>query len=241
MRDPLVLLPGMMCDARVFAPQIAAFSADRAVHVAPVTLGESLEDIAAGVLETAPEEFALAGLGMGGMVAMEIMRQAPARVLRLALMDTNCLSETPEVAAEREPRIAAARAGRLDDVMRQEIKADYLAPGPARLAVLNTVMEMARALGPQVFVRQSRALQKRGDLQRTLRTVRVPTVVLCGRHDTLYPVRRHEFMAGLVPDADFHVIEAAGHLPTLEAPEDTTAALRRWLTDTLFLREPVNA
>ncbi len=235
MAEPLVLLPGMMCDARLFAAQTTAFSASRAVHIAPVTEGETITEIAEVALAGAPERFALAGLSMGGIVAMEMVRLAPERISRLALMDTNPLPETPEAAALREPQIAGARAGRLEDVMRDEMKPRYLAPGHGRIEVMRVVMEMARALGADVFVRQSRALQRRPDAQGVLRGVTVPTLILCGRHDALCPVRRHEFMQGLVPGSVLEVIEDAGHLPTLEQPEATTAALDRWLTGTLLL------
>ncbi len=234
MAEPLLLLPGMMCDARLFAPQIAAFSGRRAVHVAPM-LGDTIANIAGSVIANAPPRFALAGLSMGGIVAMEVLRQAPDMVSRLALLDTNPLAETPEAAAAREPQIARVRAGRLEDVMREEMKPRYLAPGPRRLEVLNTVMEMAMALGPEVFVSQSRALMRRPDAEETLRKADCPVLVLCGSHDTVCPVSRHEFMAGIIPNATLEIIEDAGHLPTLEEAEKTTAALDRWLHDRLLL------
>lgn len=236
MPEPLVLLPGMMCDARLFGPQIDALSSDTAVMVAPITQAECVEDIAAQLLEQLPAKFALGGLSMGGIVAMEVLRRAPDRVTRLALMDTNPLAETPQVAASREPQIVAARSGRMLDVMREEMKPNYLAPGPRRADVLDLVMEMARTLGPEIFVRQSRALQRRPDQQSTLRKCKIPTLVLCGVHDALCPVRRHEFMAELIPHATLRVLDGAGHLPTLEQPEAVTDALRRWLGQPYILR-----
>jgi pimeloyl-ACP methyl ester carboxylesterase len=115
------------------------------------------------------------------------------------------------------------------EVVAEDMKPDYLAPGPGRAAVLKAVMAMAQDLGPEVYVRQSRALQRRPDQQRTLRAVRAPTLILCGRHDGLTPVRRHELMESLIPGSRLEIIEDAGHLPTLEAPEATTDALLRWL------------
>ncbi|MEP1519770.1 MULTISPECIES: alpha/beta fold hydrolase [Rhodobacterales] len=236
MAEPLVLLPGMMCDARLFGPQIAELSADMTVTVAPVTRGERIEEIASGLLDELPARFALAGLSMGGIVAMEILRRAPDRITRLALMDTNPLAETPVVAAAREPQIIGARTGRLEQVMREEMKPNYLAPGPYRHEVLDLVMDMAMTLGAEVFVRQSRALQRRRDQQGTLRKCKVPTMVLCGAHDALCPIKRHTFMAELIPYAELEVIEDAGHLPTLECPDQTTAALRKWMAMPLVLR-----
>jgi pimeloyl-ACP methyl ester carboxylesterase len=236
MKEPLVLLPGMMCDARLFGPQIAELSNDTAVMVAPVTQGERIEEIASGLLDILPKRFALAGLSMGGVVAMEIMRRAPDRVSRIALIDTHPLAETPVIAANREPMIVKVRSGRLDEVMRSEIGANTLAPGPYRGEVLGLVMEMARTLGPEIYIRQARAMQRRKDQQATLRRCKVPALVMCGAYDTLCPVKRHEFMAELIPYAQLRVLDQAGHLPTLEQPEETTAALRDWLAQPYVLQ-----
>ncbi|WP_436397828.1 alpha/beta fold hydrolase [Roseobacter sp. S98] len=236
MAEPLVLLPGMMCDARLFGPQIAELSAEIPVMVAPITGGERIEEIASSLLDQLPQRFALAGLSMGGIVAMELLRRAPDRITRIALMDTNPLAETPQVATAREPQIVAARSGRMLDVMRDEMKPNYLAPGPYRQAVLDLVMDMADALGPEVFVRQSRALQRRRDQQKTLRQCKVPALVLCGAHDVLCPVKRHEFMSELIPSATLRILEHSGHLPPLEQPAETTAALREWMSLPLVLR-----
>jgi pimeloyl-ACP methyl ester carboxylesterase len=164
------------------------------------------------------------------------LRRAPDRITRIALMDTNPLAETPPVAAAREPQIVGVRTGRLEQVMRDEMKPHYLAPGPHRAEVLELVMDMALALGADTFVRQSRALQRRRDQQGTLRKCKVPTLVLCGAHDALCPVKRHTFMAELIPDAKLVVLENAGHLPTLETPAETTQALRDWLKQPLILQ-----
>ncbi|GIT89784.1 alpha/beta hydrolase fold protein [Jannaschia sp. AI_61] len=225
---PLVLLPGMMCDARLFAPQLAAIH-DRAVMVAPIGGAETVQALAAEVLRVAPPRFALAGLSMGGIVAMEIMAQAADRVAGLALMDTNPKSEAEAVAQRRAPQIAAVQDGGLRRVMRDEMKPNYLADGPNVGAILDTCMAMAEALGPEVFVRQSRALMVRPDQQQVLRDVRVPSLVLCGADDGLCPVFRHEGMHGLIPGSDLVIVPDAGHLPTLEQPEATTEALRQWL------------
>lgn len=226
---PLVLLPGMMCDARLFGPQIAALSADRAVTVAPIRGARDMAELARLTLAMLPPRFALAGLSMGGILAMEIVAQAPDRVARLALLDTNPRAELPEVQARRGPQIAAAQAGRLAEVMREEMKPNYLADGPGRAEILDLCMAMALDLGPEVFVDQSIALRDRPDRQQTLRGYPGPALVLCGRHDKLCPVERHELMHSLLPDSRLEIVEGAGHLPTLERPAETNAALRRWL------------
>ena len=212
MNEPLLLLPGMMCDARLFAPQIAAFSVDRAVMVAPLRGRTAFAEMASDILAVAPARFALGGLSMGGIAAMEIVRQAPDRVTRLALLDTNPLAEEPARASAREPQIERVWQGGLRAVMRDEMKPNYLTDGPNRAGILDLCMDMAEALGPEIFVEQSRALQQRPDQCGTLRAVRVSTLVLCGEDDRLCPVERHELMHELVPDSKLAVVPGAGHL-----------------------------
>jgi len=228
-RDPLVLLPGMMCDARVFEPQIRALSSRVPVMVAPLLGGERIEDIALHLLHQLPQRFALAGLAMGGNVAMEILRRAPERVSRLCLMSTSPLSDTPAQAANREPMIIGARTGRMEDVLRQNMMPEYLAPGPQRIEILNQVHQMGMELGEALFVSQTRALQRRRDQQGTMRKCKVPTLILCGEYDQLTPVKRHEFLAELIPDATLKIVTAAGHLPTLERPDVVNRVLAEWL------------
>jgi pimeloyl-ACP methyl ester carboxylesterase len=230
-KDPLVLLPGMMCDARLFGPQINAFSPSRAVGVADISGQDKMEALARAVLDNAPPSFALAGLSLGGIIAMEIIRQAPERVTRLALLDTNPLAEAEAVKARRGPQIAKARAGQLATVMREEMKPNYLTDGPNRAAILDLCMDMALQQGPDVFIRQSIALRDRRDQQDTLRSVTVPTLIMCGRQDALCPPSRHEFMHALIPHSTLVVVEGAGHLPTLEQPVETTTALKHWLEE----------
>lgn len=236
MAEPLVFLPGMMCDARLFGPQIAELSSEFSLMVSPVTRGERIEEIASGLLDELPARFALAGLSMGGIVAMELLRRAPDRITRLALLDTTPLAETPQAATAREPQIVKVRSGQLQQVVREELLPNYLGPGPFRQEISELVLDMADALGADTFVRQSRALQRRRDQQGTLRKCRVPTLVLCGEHDALTPVKRHTFMAELIYGAELRILEGAGHLPTLETPAETTQALRDWMRQPLILR-----
>ena len=226
---PLVLLPGMMCDARLFEPQIQALSGNRDLVLGTMTQHDSIEAMARVVLHNAPPSFALAGLSMGGIVAMEVLRQAPGRVERIALLDTNPMAEVDEVKHRRIPQMMAVQNGRLAEIMRDEMKPNYLADSPRRQIVLDLCMEMALGLGPHVFLRQSRALMDRPDQTSTLRSATQHALVLCGREDGLCPVSRHEFMTDLIPNADLRVIDGAGHMPTLEQPETTTTAIMKWL------------
>lgn len=228
---PLVLIPGMMCDARLFAPQIAAFGRHRAVHVATITGHDSMAALAAELLAQAPPVFALAGLSMGGIVAMEVFAQAPARVERIALLDTNPRAELPAVKERRGPQMEKARQGAMLDVLRDEMVPNYLAQPETHRGLTDLCMAMAEGLGPEVFLRQSLALRDRPDRQEVLRQIGVPALVLCGRHDRLCPVERHTLMHGLIPGSRLEIIEDAGHLPVLEKPEETNAALGRWLEE----------
>ena len=228
---PLVLLPGMMCDARMFRPQITVLSAHHTLHLPALTGAGTMQALAADILAAAPPRFALAGLSMGGIVAMNILSQAPDRVMKIALMDTNPLAEAPEVQARRVPQIARVMAGGLEAVMRDEMKPLYLHDTPQRAEILDLCMDMARALGPAAFASQSRALAARPDQTATLAAFRAPALVLMGEHDIPCPRERHDLMHALMPQSRLVIIPGAGHLPTLEKPDDTTAALIRWLEE----------
>lgn len=228
-REPLVLLPGMMCDGRIFEDQIRTFSGSLPVMVLPLAGGDTVEKIAARMLGHLPPRFALAGYGMGGVLALELIRRAPERVSRLCLMSMSPLADTPAQAADREPQIVAARAGRLADVLRELLPAEALAPGPRRLEVQTLFCRMAQDLGAELFVAQARAMQRRADQQAVLRRVQVPALVLCGARDSLTPVCKHELLAQMLPMSRLEVLPEAGHLPLLEQPAAVNRALLHWL------------
>jgi len=229
MQDPLVLLPGMMCDARVFGPQLAALSPHIAVTVAPITQGERVEEIASGLLDVLPHRFAVAGQALGGVIAMELFRRAPDRVLRIALINTNSLAETPQSSADLETLIIKARAGHLSDLVNEVLCSENLAPGASRAHVTTLVADMASHIGPDVIVRQIRALQRRRDYQAVLRRCKIPALVVCGEHDGAAPIKRNTFLSELIPTGVLSVIEGAGHLPSLEQPDVMTDILMHWL------------
>ena len=229
---PLVLLPGMMCDERLFASQINELSKRREVHFAKITDHETISELASDVLNNAPPVFALAGLSMGGIVAMEIVSQAPERVERLALLDTNPLAGLPDVLKRRGPQIDAIKNGQLKEIIRDEMKPNYLFDGVRKTEILKLCLNMALDIGPDAFIRQSIALRDRVDQKNTLGSYKRPALVLCGRHDVLCPLERHELMHTLLENSKLEIIEDAGHLPTLEQPKITTMALASWLEDT---------
>ncbi len=236
MKDPLVVLPGFMADARAFLPQLVHLGTNRMVIVVLPTHGESVEQITQAVLPLLPPQFGLLGHGLGGLVAIEVLRRKPEAVTRLALIATDPLPEPPQAAAAREVQIIAAKSGKLADAMRHEIPMTALAETEWCDDVLALVQDMAAGLGPDQFQRQSRALQRRPDQQKTLRKLKIPALVIAGAADTIVPLRRAEFLAGLIPTARLHIVPEAGHLPQLEQPEAVSEALTEFFAGPLMLR-----
>ena len=235
MTEPVLLLPGLANDARVFFHQLVTLSLSRPVTVLPL-VGALVEDMSLAVLKDAPARFALAGHGLGGTVALDVMRRAPGRVTRMILISTDPLSETPQAAAAREARMIQARAGRLREAIRGEVPPSALFDGSSRADVLEVLADMARVLGADAFIAQSRAIQRRPDHQKTLRRFLVPALIIGGAADPIVPPRRQDFTAELMPKGRFLRIAAAGHLPTLESPDAVSEAMDAFLDEPLMLR-----
>ena len=181
------------------------------------------------VLEHAPPSFALAGLSMGGYVCLEIMRQAPGRVRRLALLDTAAIADDAARRKQRQDLISLAETGKFKGVTPRLLP---LLIHPERLEdnpLTEAVMAMAGRVGKAAFLRQQRAILSRVDSRPGLRAIGVPTLVLCGRQDALTHVARHAEIASAIHGARLGVIEDCGHLPTMERPEAATALMRDWL------------
>jgi pimeloyl-ACP methyl ester carboxylesterase len=227
---PLILLPGSLCDAALWHHQIVHLADIAEVHVGEVTRDDSIAGMARTVLAAAPQRFALAGLSMGGIVACEIMRQAPQRVLRLALLDTNPYSPRPERLQSWRHLIVLIEGGRFDEVVKQHLLPSWVHPDRQSDApLMNTILRMAKAVGPEVYARQLVALMHRPDSFGDLARIACPTLVLVGRQDALCPVGMHQKMAAAIPGADLVVVEQCGHLSSLEQPQAVTATLRYWL------------
>lgn len=223
------MVPGMMCDERIFSPQIEELSKNLEVTIADISSFSSVRELASDVLKKAPKSFSLLGHSMGGIVAMEICAQDPKRIEKLVLIDTNPLAELEEVKLKREPQISDALSGKLVNVIRDEMKPNYLASSENQDIILNICMEMALSLGPRVFINQSRALQGRSDQQNNLKVLDMPVLIMCGSEDKLCPIEKHELMHNMISNSKLEVIKNAGHLPTLEQPTKTTEVLKTWL------------
>jgi pimeloyl-ACP methyl ester carboxylesterase len=236
MGDPVVLVPPMLCDARVFADQIAELSRDHPVLLAPTCGAETIEDIAVMILSWAPKEFALAGAGMGGMVALELLRRAPKRITRVAFINVNAQADTPKSAADREPMIIAAKAGRFDDVIAERFAANRFAEATNRDDLMPLLQDMASGIGAEGYVQQARAVQRRKDQQAVLRKIKQPALVISSDSDSDNTLRRQEFIAEMIPYAKHVVIKNAGLLPSLEQPQQLSRILREWCRQPLVRR-----
>ena len=226
---PLILLPGLLCDAALWTHQVGTLGDLVKVSVADLTRDRSVSEMARRVLDSAPERFSLAGLSMGGYVAQEIMRQAPDRVERLALLDTSALADTPDQVERRRGLIAMVEQGEFKGVTNRLLPLLIHRDRFDDQVLTETVKAMAATVGKDAFLRQQRAIMTRPDGRRDRGLIRCPTLVLCGRQDALTPVDDHVSMAGAISDAKLVIVEDCGHLAPLERPHAVSAVMRYWL------------
>ncbi|MEL7187489.1 MAG: alpha/beta fold hydrolase [Pseudomonadota bacterium] len=224
----LLLLPGMMCDARMWADQVRDLDVE--CHVPNLTETKDFSSMARDVLADAPDRFAVAGLSMGGILAFELWRQAPERITHLALLDTNPFADTPETKSVRLDQIRVALEGGLRELAVESLKPLYLAEANRdNVALLQGILDMVLDLGPDVFRDQSMALKNRKDSVELLSIISVPTTVICGVEDTLCPVGYHEYMAARIPGATLKILEDCGHMASMEQPDVVTQELQALL------------
>ena len=226
---PILLVPGLVCSPRVFAPVIPAMWRFGPVTVANHIRDDNMGAIARRILAEAPPRFALAGHSMGGYIAFEIMRQASDRVAKLALINTQARADTPETSERRRGQMARARAGEFRAVL------DELFPGfvhPSRqgdAALRQLVHDMGEDVGAEAFVRQQTAVIGRVDSRPSLAWIKCPTLVLTGDTDNTIPNALSKEMADGIHGAKLVILENCGHMPQPEQPQATAAALVEWL------------
>jgi len=222
---PVIFLPGSLCDERVLADQLREI--DQPCEVADLTLDDSIAAMAIRVLRAAPPRFALVGLSMGGIVASEIARLAPERVLAMALLDTN-LGVADDLQLRTRRRWASdVRSGRFAQVVEELVPALTISPeahGPL-------IVEMATAVGPAGFLRQNEALLHRRDQLSIVSRFQGPILIACGSHDRLCSPRVHADLAARFAHARLLVVEQAGHLSSIDQPVALTSGLTDWLDD----------
>jgi pimeloyl-ACP methyl ester carboxylesterase len=227
---PILLVPGLLCTAEIFAPQIAALWPYGPVTVASTLEGETIAEIAANILAHAPPRFVLAGISMGGYICFEILRQAPERVIKLALIDTTARPDTPEQTAQRRALITLSRKVRFRTILAQMFTS-LVHPAHWRNAHLRDVqIRMGLAVGIDGMARQQAAIIARPDSRPDLASITVPTLVLVGDKDPLTPPDRAEEMAAAIPEARLVIVPDCGHISTLEQPEAVNRALIEWLS-----------
>lgn len=229
----IYLLCGLLCDEVVWETQAKSLARDHDVRVLSFTRGEdTLAAMAERVLDGAPDSFALAGHSMGGRVALEVMRRAPGRVERLALLDTGYEGPAP---GEHEKRALlvdqAAREG--IDAIAPAWGLPMLAPGRRSDPVLvKEVFDMVGRMSPAIYAAQTRALLGRPDATSVLRSVACPTLILCGLQDGWSPPQRHLRMAGLLPRPPLlRLVDDCGHMSMMEQPDAVLDAMRAWLEE----------
>ncbi|MGD0314847.1 MAG: alpha/beta fold hydrolase [Xanthobacteraceae bacterium] len=226
---PIVLVPGLNCSARLYAEQIPALWRFGPVTVADQRRDESIAGIARRILAAAPPRFALAGLSMGGYIAFEIMRQAPHRVFKLALLDTGAGPETAEQTERRRHRIALTKAGRFAEAVDMHFPVVVHRDRHGDAALKRLVRAMAEEIGPEAFLRQQQAIIDRPDSRPGLAAIACPTLMLVGDGDVLTPpAQAQEIVAG-IPGARLVIVPECGHLSTLERPQAVTQALVEWM------------
>lgn len=214
-----------MCDARLFAPQVRYLR--QKSFVADLSAADNIPELSRRVLANAPPEFAIVGLSMGGILAFELWRQSPERITHMALMDTSPHADAPDRRTIRINQIARVLEGKLREVATEELKPLYLAKKHRDdSALLDTLLQMAIDLGPEVFTQQSLALKDRPDSVATLARITCPTTIICGREDSLCPVEFHELMASTIPGARLVILDDCGHMATLEQPDSVNRELQ---------------
>ncbi|MEW5685110.1 MAG: alpha/beta fold hydrolase [Pseudomonadota bacterium] len=224
----LVLVPGLGSDVAVWARTITALGDGVQTQVGDTLRDASLADMARRILAAAPETFVLAGVSMGGMVSMEIMRIAPGRVKALALVDTNARPDTDDQKARRLA-INAAMLAASDIRTLGGSSLDYLVHRSAPRSVREELTDMTVRVGAETYVRQNLAVAAREDLRPALPAITVPTQVIVGAEDRMTPPELSHEIHALIPGAELHTLDDCGHLPPIEKPEETARLLRALL------------
>ena len=227
MSETILFLPGLLCDARLWREQLAAFPDS---IVADLSQDSTIDDMAARALGSVQGRFALVGLSMGGYVAQAIMRMAPQRVARLALFDTSARQDTPEQARRRRGLMAITRAHRFRGVTPKLLPQLIHHARLDDRELCQEVIAMAERVGREAFLRQQQAILSRIDSRPHLSAIACPTLVAVGDADILTPPEFAEEMAALIPGARLRRVPVCGHLPPMERPDEANEILRDWLT-----------
>ncbi|MGE0422079.1 MAG: alpha/beta fold hydrolase [Reyranellaceae bacterium] len=229
-KEPVVLVPGVLCDEDLYRDQVPALSARADVSITmEQARHDTLPAIARAILDAAPPRFALCGLSMGGIIAFEIMRQQPGRVSRLALLDTNARDILADERKVREGRMRLVDNGHVDVMIGLQLSRFIPLTRLGDEVLVDRVLKMVRRVGAATYLRQERALLQRVDSRPSLGAIACPTLVLCGREDSATPLAMSQEIVAAIPGAVLDIVEDCGHLSTMERPDAVNAALLRWL------------
>jgi pimeloyl-ACP methyl ester carboxylesterase len=229
----IYLLCGLLCDSTVWETQTEGLQ-KKGYDVRPISFQgfDTLEGMAAHVLDQAPQRFSLVGHSMGGRVALEVYRQAPERIERLALLDTGCDPALPEETEKRGMLVRKALAEGIDAIAETWARPMI---GPSRQQdseLLETILKMVGRMSGEIYAGQTNALLTRPDAKPVLETIRCPTYFICGKQDSWSPPERHQQMAELVPQSELRLIDDCGHMSTMEQPDEMLSILEEWMNKT---------
>jgi len=225
-KAPIVLLPGMMLDGRMWQDQWKELGEHASLYLGDVTSSETIPCIARDVLLPAPDCFHVVAFSLGAIVALELWRQAPKRIISLVLIGLNPRSDPEERRTVRLAQMQRAIDGELEALMQEVFLPRYFAGDTPPPGLTETVLDMALRLGPDVFCRQTRAQLTRPDSLDTLTTINVPTLAICGSDDRITAVSQHESIRERLSGAKLEVIAGAGHMVTMEQPKAVTETLK---------------
>ena len=238
-RPSLIFLPGLACNALMWRPllQTAAGAGLAALQPAITDVHSrfpSFDTMALALLDEHPGELVLCGASMGGMLAMEVARQAPGRVKGVALLGTSAQPESDDMRRLREGAIGFFEQGRVQEVLQFNLPLAFH-PSRANDAVLaQAYLDMVLAAGADQLIRQNRAVMARPDARLHLPQLRCPVLVMCGDADSLTSPERSREITALVPQANLVIVAQCGHMLTLERPEEVSHALLHWLNDFIY-------
>lgn len=225
---PFLLVPGLNCDARVYAGVAQALWPFGPVTVANHQTGDTVEAIARAILADAPPKFALIGFSMGGYIAFEILRQSPDRVLKLGLLDTTARPDSEESTANRRRLIALAQKGKFVEAIEQTFPKSVHPDNAGNSDLYAVHRGMAESAGAGIFEQQQEAIIARPDSRPLLGAINVPTLIIVGEGDQITPPDAARELQEGIKGSKLVVVPRAGHLALLEQPEPVHAALREW-------------
>lgn len=226
---PIVFVPGLLCTGRIYEHQVQHLGDKHPVLLANHWSANTMGEIAKTILDVAPEKFALVGTSMGGYVAFEILRQAPERVARLALMSTKAPADTAEAIAGRRKMVADVRANGVGSGVKALWPKLVHAARQEDQPLMGVFFDMAEQLGTDAFARQIEAIIGRPDSKPLLAKINVPTLVVAGAEDTLIPPESSKEIAEGIKGARLELVEHCGHMGMIERPETYTRLLKEFL------------